>query len=80
MPSSRTLSRKDGETIAVDQRLTYKSGKDESYCEANVTVTEVGMAGCWVRIDEILWQGNKSTIQIGSSISAGWSELEITIP
>jgi len=80
MSTTHRLSWSDSGNITNDQQLTYKSGKNDSYCEAVVTVTEVGITGCFVRVDEILRKGNKSTIQIGSSISAGWGDLEITIP
>jgi hypothetical protein len=77
MSGSRTLSWKDGETITLDQELTYESGKGEYRCQADVTVVEVGRAGCTVRIDRMVSQGVKNTIRVGENVSAGWSELEM---
>jgi hypothetical protein len=74
------LTWSDGETIRVGQELTYITGKNESHCEADVTVTEVGMAGCMVSIDRVLSQGVKNTLRVGENLSAGWSELEIDTP
>lgn len=78
MPYQRRMTWTDGETVKVGDQLIYITGTDDYFCEAVVTVTKVGQAGCQAKIDKICSQGEKSTVKVGDSIGAGWSELEIT--
>jgi hypothetical protein len=78
MAYQRRMTWTDGESVKVGDQLMYVAGTDDYFCESRVTVTEVGQAGCQVKIDQICSQGEKSTVKVGDPIGAGWSELEIT--
>jgi len=69
----------DARNLEPGDHLYYSAGLNEHHCEAQVTLVSVGSSACRVTVDNIVAQGEQSIIRQGQEISAGWSELEITV-
>jgi hypothetical protein len=72
----RRLTWYDGETLKVGDKLGFDNQSEfDKHCAAEVTITEVGMAGCWVKIDKIIEKGASCNLKEGDLFGAGWSQL-----